>query len=125
MTRAELRALCRALPGAEETFPFGLDTVVYKVGGKMFALCGLGEGPARVSLKCEPEYALALRAAYPGTVTPGYHLNKTHWNTVDLEGGVSEALLRELVAHSYRRVVQGLPRRVREGLGREAAGLGA
>ncbi len=113
MTRSELRALCRSLPGTQEAFPFGLDTLVFKVGGKMFAVCGLGDAPASVSLKCEPSYAQALRVAFPDAVRPGYHLNKRHWNTVELEAGLPAPLVRELVEHSYHRVVAGLPKRVR------------
>ena len=81
MKPADLRSLCLSFTGAEETFPFGPRTSVFKVAGKMFALSQLGADSLRVSVKCEPELARALREAY-AAVIPGYHLNKRHWNTV-------------------------------------------
>ena len=74
LNSAELRDLCLSFPGAEETFPFGSKTSVFKVAGKMFALSQLGADSLRVSLKCEPELAEALRRAH-AAVIPGYHLN--------------------------------------------------
>lgn len=87
-------------PGAEETTPFGPDTLVYKVGGKMFALTSPDEFPARLNLKCDPERALALRDEYE-SIIPGYHMNKRHWNTLILDGGVPSKLIRELIDRSY------------------------
>ena len=103
-------------PGAVEDYPFGDDVAVFKVGGRVFAICALGGQPGSVSLKCDPTLAEALRQRYP-SVTPGYHLNKRHWNTVQLDGSVPGAELTELVDHSWELVVARLPRRDREGLG--------
>jgi predicted DNA-binding protein (MmcQ/YjbR family) len=115
MTPDELRGCCLALNGAAEDRPFprnpGLST--FKVGGKIFAFCALEERPLRVSLKCEPELAVQLRQAHPA-ITPGYHLNKRHWNTVVTDdGSLPERMLRDLVEDSYDLVVAGLPRRER------------
>ena len=89
--------------------PFGPDTLVYKVGGKMFALTSPDDFPSAVSLKCDPERALELRDTYRA-ITPGYHLNKRHWNTLILDDSVPAKLVRELVDHSYHLVVAGLPK---------------
>ena len=91
---ADFRAYCLAKPNVTEGTPFGADTLVFKVGGKMFALASLDEVPPRVNLKCDPERALDLRDRYE-EVQPGYHMNKKHWNTVELGGGIPEAELRE------------------------------
>ena len=115
MTSAELRACCLAHPGAAEEFPFGPETSVFKVGGKMFALSALDGMPLAVSVKCEPELAVELRATY-AAVRPGYHLNKRHWNTITLDGSLGDALARELIEDSYDLVVSALPRRMREEL---------
>ena len=102
-------------PGAGETTPFGPDVLVYKVGGKMFALTVPDEFPARLNLKCDPEHSIALRDEYEAII-PGYHMNKRHWNTVVLDGLIPSMLLRELVEHSYNRVVASLPARTRKQL---------
>jgi predicted DNA-binding protein (MmcQ/YjbR family) len=116
MTDAELRALCLAFPGAGEEFPFGAATSVFKVEGKMFALSALRSDPLQVSLKCEPELAEQLRAAH-GAIGPGYHLNKRHWNTVTIDGSLSDEMLADMIEDSYDLVVAALPRRKREALG--------
>jgi predicted DNA-binding protein (MmcQ/YjbR family) len=100
MTSAQLRRLCLGLSGAEETFPFGPETSVFKVGGKMFALAPLQREPLQVSVKCEPELGEQLRGTYD-EIEPGYHLNKRHWLTVTCGGAVADDLVRELVAGSY------------------------
>ena len=100
MTAAELRRLCLKLSGAEETFPFGPETSVFKVGGKMFALAQLKREPLKVSVKCEPELGEQLRGSYP-EIEPGYHLNKRHWLTVTCSGEATDELVRELVSGSY------------------------
>lgn len=112
MMRASLLDLCAALPGAVEDYPFGDDVAVFKVGGHMFALIPLDGDRGRVNLKCEPELALELRARYP-SIRPGYHQNKRHWNTVELDGSVEDSELRRMVNHSYEIVVANLPRAVR------------
>lgn len=106
-----LDALCRSLPGAEASSPFGPDNVVYKVGGKMFALLSL-ELP-RVNLKCDPEHALLLRERYPG-VEGGYHMSKKHWNSVYWEREpLGEPLIRAWVRHSYALVYGSLSAKLR------------
>lgn len=100
---------CLSKPGAEETTPFGPDVLVYKVGGKLFALTDPDEFPARMNLKCDPDRAMQLREEYD-SVLPGYHMNKRHWNTVVLDGSLSTALVRELIDHSYSLVVASLPK---------------
>ena len=110
-----LRDLCLGLPGATEDQPFGPDTLVFKVQGKMFALTNLERLPPAVNLKCDPERAVELRERYAG-VAPGYHMNKRHWNTVELRADVPGDLVRQLVGDSYALVVAGLPRRLRDEL---------
>jgi predicted DNA-binding protein (MmcQ/YjbR family) len=117
MNRDDVLAFCLDLPGSEETYPFGDEVAVMKVGGKMFALVPLG-GEASVNLKCDPSRALELRAAYAG-IRPGYHQDKRHWNTVDLDGSVEDDVVRGLVADSYDLVVARLPRSVRAELAAE------
>jgi predicted DNA-binding protein (MmcQ/YjbR family) len=106
---SELRELCLALPGAGEEYPFGDGVAVFKVGGKMFALCGLDAEPLQLSVKCEPEFAAHLRAIYPA-VAPGYHLNKRHWNTITIDGSLPDDTVAELLHDSYDLVVASLPR---------------
>ncbi len=98
--------------GAAEERPFGPDALVYKVMGKMFALIAEGSDPLRISLKCDPDEALALRDMYTA-VTPGYHLNKRHWNTVTADGTIPEDEIWHMIDHSYELVVQGLTRQAR------------
>ena len=108
--------LCLSLPQVEETTPFGPDTLVFKVAGKVFALTSPGEFPARVNLKCEPGRAMELRDEYE-SITPGYHMNKRHWNTLVLDGSLPSALVRDLVQHSYELVTAALPAARRRELG--------
>lgn len=115
MILAEFCAYCLSLPGVEETTPFGPDVIVYKVGGKMFSLAIPEEVPPRVNLKCDPERALELRDRYE-EITPGYHMSKKHWNTLNLGGRLPNALVRELIQHSYDLVVASLPKKTRERL---------
>jgi predicted DNA-binding protein (MmcQ/YjbR family) len=105
----ELKALCLGFPGAVEDFPFGEEVSVFKVGGKMFAASHLDAEPLQVSLKCDPEIALQLRASYPA-IAPGYHLNKRHWNTVTIDGSLPDQMLSELLTDSYDLVVASLPK---------------
>jgi predicted DNA-binding protein (MmcQ/YjbR family) len=94
---------CLAKPGAQETYPFGTEHTVFKVGGKMFALTPAEAEPASINLKCDPTRAMILRQEYP-EITPGYHMNKTHWNTLDLTGNLPAELVWELIDHSYELV---------------------
>jgi predicted DNA-binding protein (MmcQ/YjbR family) len=96
-------------PGAEETTPFGPDILVYKVGGKMFALTAPDDFPASINLKCDPERSIELRETWTA-ITPGYHMNKKHWNTLILDGSVPTLLIRELIDHSYELVAKSLPK---------------
>jgi len=91
---------CLSKPRAEETYPFGPDVTVFKVGGKMFALAPAVDEPPTLSLKCDPTRAIILRQVYP-EITAGYHLNKAHWNTLELTGSLSDDLIRELIDHSF------------------------
>jgi predicted DNA-binding protein (MmcQ/YjbR family) len=106
---AELRDHCLSFTGAEETFPFGPEVSVFKVAGKMFALSQLEADSLRVSVKCEPELAEALREAHEAVI-PGYHLNKRHWNTVIIDGSLDDEAVREMIEDSYDLVVSKLPR---------------
>lgn len=102
------RLYCLGLKGVEETLPFGPETLVFKVMGKMFAATGLNDEEFRVNLKCDPEWALDLRASYPDII-PGWHMNKKHWNTVYCERDtIEETLIIQLIDHSYELVVSGL-----------------
>ena len=109
LTRDDVLDLCASLPGAIEDYPFGDGVAVLKVGGRMFALVSLEGSPGTVNLKCDPELALELRARY-AAVHPGYHQDKRHWNTVDLDGSLNDGELREMIDHSYELVVNRLPR---------------
>jgi predicted DNA-binding protein (MmcQ/YjbR family) len=109
MTSAELHRRCLSFPGTEETFPFGSETSVFKVAGKMFALSRLAGTPLNVSLKCEPALAQDLRRTH-AAVSPGYHLNKRHWNTVTIDGSLPDATIGDLIEDSYDLVVSQLPK---------------
>jgi len=111
MNIESLRKYCLSLKGATEGLPFGEDALVFKIGGKMFALTSL-EGPLWVNLKCDPEEAIELREKFP-QVTPGYHMNKKHWNTVNIDDTIPDKLIHEWIDESYRLVVSSLPRKVR------------
>src|SRR3954468_24480669 len=124
MNPAELRDHCLSFTGAEETFPFGPETSVFKVAGKMFALSRLGADSLRVSLKCEPELAEALRGAHDA-VLPGYHLNKRHWNTVILDGSLPDQMVKDMIEDSYDLVVANLPAARRAALGWSIQGKAA
>jgi predicted DNA-binding protein (MmcQ/YjbR family) len=109
MDRQELKVACLAFPGAGEEFPFGDEVSVFKVGGKMFALSQLDGEPLQVSLKCDPDLAVQLRAAHPA-IAPGYHLNKRHWNTVTFDGSLPDEMVTDLLTDSYDLVVASLPK---------------
>jgi predicted DNA-binding protein (MmcQ/YjbR family) len=116
MTLADFSHHCLSLPMVEITTPFGPDVLVYKVGGKMFALAIPDEWPVRVNLKCDPDRAIELRDHYEDIV-PGYHMNKRHWNTLHLESRVPSQLIRELIEHSYALVVASISARKRAEFG--------
>jgi predicted DNA-binding protein (MmcQ/YjbR family) len=108
MDLEEFRQRCLRKPGTTEELPFGPGALVFKVAGKMFALAHL-DGFASVNLKCDPERAVQLREEHEG-IRPGYHMNKKHWNTVRMDGSVKDALVVELLDHSYALVRSSLPR---------------
>ena len=99
-----LREYCIGLDIAvEETFPFGNDTLVFKINQKIFALMGLDNNPLSINLKCDPEIAIEYRESY-SSIQPGYHMNKKHWNTVVVDGRLSKKQLKEMIDHSYELV---------------------
>ncbi len=106
MNIEEFRDYCMAKPGVTEETPFGPETLVFKVAGKVFALTDI-DSFASINLKCDPLRALQLREEYPA-VKPGYHMNKKHWNTIILDFTIPHTLLLELIDHSYNLVYQGL-----------------
>lgn len=110
-----IREYCLSKPAVEETLPFGPDTLVYKVAGKVFLLMGLDDTELSFNVKCEPEKALELREQY-ASVLPGYHMNKKHWNTIMVDGSVSLKQLKEWIDHSYDLVVGSLPKKTRDSL---------
>jgi predicted DNA-binding protein (MmcQ/YjbR family) len=109
MDLAQFREYCLSKSCASESTPFGPDVLVFKISDKMFALAALDEVPITANLKCDPDLALELRDRYE-QVTPGYHMNKRHWNTVEIEGGIPDTELRKMIDHSYDLVARGLPR---------------
>jgi len=113
MDLEKFREYCLSKPHATEGTPFGEDVLVFKVAGKIFALAALDEVPAKVNLKCDPDLALELRDRYE-QVWPGYHMNKKHWNTVEIESGIPEAELRKMIDHSYELVAKSLPKAKRK-----------
>jgi predicted DNA-binding protein (MmcQ/YjbR family) len=110
MELEDFREYCLKKRQVMEGTPFGEDVLVFKVAGKIFALASLDEVPPRVNLKCDPDLALNLRDRYQ-EVTPGYHMNKKHWNTVELSGRIPDAELRRMIDHSYDLVRASLPKK--------------
>src|SRR6201982_3910185 len=106
------RDYCLTKGDATEGAPFGPEVLVFKVSGKMFALLALEEVPATANLKCDPDLALELRDRYE-QVRPGYHMNKKHWNTIEIEGGILDAEIRKMIDHSFELVVKKLPKAAR------------
>ncbi len=113
MDLESFREYCLSKPGATEDMPFGEDVLVFRVGGKMFALASLDEIPATANLKCDPDLALELRDRYE-QVRPGYHMNKKHWNTVEIDSGIPDGELHKMIDHSYELVTKSLPKAERK-----------
>jgi predicted DNA-binding protein (MmcQ/YjbR family) len=109
MDLESFREYCLSKSGATEDTPFGEDVLVFKVGGKMFALAPLDEVPVVANLKGDPDLALELRDRYE-QVRPGYHMNKKHWNTVEIDSGIPDAELCKMIDHSYDLVLRHPPR---------------
>lgn len=110
-----LRQYCLAKNAVTEEFPFGNDTLVFKVKGKIFLLAGLDNHPLQFNVKADPDKAIELRDQYDA-IQPGYHMNKKHWNTVIADGSLSYALLKEMIDDSYNLVTQSLPKKDREAM---------
>jgi predicted DNA-binding protein (MmcQ/YjbR family) len=106
---------CRKKKGVTEDFPFDEDTLAIRVMNKIFLLASLEKIPLQINLKCEPEYAVELREQYDA-VQPGFHMNKSHWNTVLIDGSIPNNELKEMIDHSYEQVVKGLKKSDKEKL---------
>lgn len=100
----QLRNYVIGKPNVEESFPFGDDTLVFKVNNKIFLLLGLDNQPLQFNVKCNPDKAIELREEFPDTVLPGYHMNKKHWNTIIVNGQLANQQLKEMIDHSYNLV---------------------
>lgn len=111
MERSELRTYCLSKRSVIEDFPFGEDVAVYKVQGKVFALLPV-DTPTSISLKCDPNLAGILRETYPA-VTPGWHLNKQHWNSIKIDSSIPDSEILEMIDHSYDQVVKGMTKKER------------
>lgn len=101
MNIEHLRDYCLTKPGTEESFPFGPDTLVFKIKGKIYLLASLESIPLQFNVKCDPEKAIDLRDEYPNSVLPGYHMNKKHWNTVICTGEIPLRKLLNMIDESY------------------------
>jgi len=112
MNLETIREYCLKKKGVTESLPFDDETLVFKAGGKIFALLSLS-GDWGLNLKCDPEKAIELREQY-SDITPGYHMNKIHWNTLNLNGNLSEKLVYELIDHSYITIVESLPKNLKK-----------
>jgi predicted DNA-binding protein (MmcQ/YjbR family) len=108
MNIEEIREYCLSKPAVTESLPFNDTALVFKVAGKMFALLDLSEEQRGISLKCNPELAIELRECFPA-VTPAYHMNKKHWNSVIIDGSISDEKIKEWIDHSYDAVCKNLP----------------
>ncbi len=103
MNIEQLRDYCLCKTGAEESFPFGDDTLVFKVNGKIFLLASLNASPLQFNVKCDPEKAIQLRE-FHSSIVPGYHMNKKHWNTIIVDGNLSVEFLLAQIDHSFELV---------------------
>lgn len=101
MNIESIREYALQKPGVTEGFPFGEDTLVFKVSDKIFLLASLDTTPLQFNVKCDPEKAIQLREDYPGSVLPGYHMNKRHWNTIIVDGRLSGRQVKEMIDDSY------------------------
>ncbi|HMS63738.1 MAG TPA: MmcQ/YjbR family DNA-binding protein [Ignavibacteria bacterium] len=117
MNLEHFKEYCLNKKSVTEEFPFGPETLVYKVGGKIFAITSFSI-PLKVNLKCDPEQAMDLRERFE-EVQPGFHMNKKHWNTVDFEGRIGDKDLKKMIDHSYELVFKSLPRKLKDGLNKQ------
>ena len=113
LTLEKIRKYCCAKKGVIEDFPFDFETLVFKVGTRMFALTNIKSKELRINLKCDPFLSTGLREKYKA-VQPGYHMNKRHWNTVYIDGEIPDKEILQLIDHSYDLVFKGLKKSVRE-----------
>lgn len=109
-----IRLYCLSLKGVTESFPFDEVTLVFKVANKMFALTNL-DGPLSVNIKCDPDEAITLREQYMA-VTPGYHMNKAHWNTVMVDGSIPDKNIKLWILNSYNLILSSLPKKVQQSI---------
>jgi len=116
MNVEDFRTYCLAKKYVTESFPFDNETLVFKVANKMFALLSLEKIPPTANLKCDPERAIELRDRYP-EIVPGYHMNKKLWNTVEIDSGLDNNFVREMIDDSYDLIVQSLPKKLQKELG--------
>lgn len=112
----DLRNYCLAKPHTTEDTPFGESTLVFRVGGKIYALTSLDSINKSINLKCNPERAIDFREQYSENILPGYHMNKKHWNTVLIDG-LEDYLINEMIDHSYNLVFNSLPKSIKTNLG--------
>ncbi|HVS92070.1 MAG TPA: MmcQ/YjbR family DNA-binding protein [Mucilaginibacter sp.] len=112
MSIEEIRDYCLAKPGVTEDLPFGEDTLVFRIGEKLFLLTSISTG-TQFNVKCDPEWAIELRERY-SEVRPGYHMNKKHWNTVHTDGSLSRSQICGMIDHSYELVLKSLPKKVQD-----------
>lgn len=115
MTETQIKALLLAKPEAAEDYPFGPETAVFKLQGKLFALLFRQQGQLKLNLKCDPEEAQMLRDVF-ASVAPGYHMHKRHWNTVTLDGSLPTGEIQRMLDNSYALILRSLPKAVRLGL---------
>lgn len=116
MNIEEYRDYCLSKKYVTECFPFDETTLVFKVAEKMFALCALDRRPTQVNLKCDPERSISLREEHEDVIE-GFHMSKKHWNTIMIEGNISNEFLKELIDHSYDLVVSGMTKKKQKELG--------
>lgn len=96
-----LREYVLQKPSVTEGFPFGEDTLVFKIKNKIFLLASLSAAPLQFNVKCEPGKAIELREEFPEHILPGYHMNKKHWNTIIVDGKLKDKLIKEMIDESY------------------------
>ncbi|HON79475.1 MAG TPA: MmcQ/YjbR family DNA-binding protein [Spirochaetota bacterium] len=113
LTLKKIRSYCSRKKGVSEDFPFDMETLVLRVGSKIFLLSDINEKPFRMNLKCDPFRSMVLREKY-NQITPGYHMNKKHWNTVLVDGVIPDNEVLELVDHSYELVLKGMKKSERD-----------
>ncbi len=112
----QLRNYCLSKKAVTESFPFDEETLVFKVAGKIFLLAALDEVPLQFNVKCNPDKAIELREQYEGSILPGYHMNKTLWNTVKCTDSIQDNLILEMIDHSYNEVIKSLPKKLQKTL---------